>query len=481
MAVLKDTIAKLANAKAEQVQAWKDTQGMELADYGALTTAVNDLQRGELDNELSNLEATEGAEPPAEFKEKLLAAVKDTEEILNGVETIRSNSFKDINIIYCKPKATGGSSVNSFQGCAWLYIAEGIDASNSVDASRMFSGCRRLRVVEFTNDSLSKTTNFSETFYNCAQLRRIVIPAPWTALKSAIRAFSGCSSLEHIDIPDGSLANLNDGRYMFNCKSLKELTFPAGALAAVTDASSMFSGCSSLTSLTLPEGSFSKATTVSYLINGCKGIETFAFPEGSLVDTTGFSGVFQNCTSLKSVTFPAGSCSKGISMTLIFAGCTSLTTFTFPENGMASCLYAYNMIGSSGLTSLGNLDLSAIALTKAQLTSAGISTSVQVNSHFAAAAKITYGSQKNLTDCILHGTLYKSGARVDLLPNLDGPSVLSWVKALYDWNTNAEGKETDDTTHALYISAAQQELLLEQEGGDEAMANAMEYGWTLEG
>lgn len=507
MAVLKDTIAKLANAKAEQVQAWKDTQGMELADYGALTTAVNNLQRGELDNELSNLEATEGAEPPAEFKENLLAAVKDTEEILNGVETIKNSSFKGTNIVYCKPKATGGSSVESFKDCSWLYIAEGIDASNSVDVSRMFSGCRRLRVVEFINDSLSKTTNFLEAFYNCAQLRRIVIPAPWTALKSAIRAFSGCASLEHIDIPDGSLANLTDSRYMFQCKSLKELTFPAGALtklvnadyficgcssltsltlpegslASVTTANSMFFGCSSLTSLTLPEGSFSKATTVSYLISGCKGIETFAFPEGSLVDTTGFTGVFQNCTSLKSVTFPAGSCSKGISMSLIFSDCTSLTTFTFPENGMASCLYAFNMIGGSGLTSLGNLDLSAIALTKAQLTSAGISTSAQVATHFAQAAKITYGSQKNITDCILHGTLYKSGARVDLLPNLDGPSVLSWVKALYDWNTNAEGKETDDTTHTLYISAAQQELLLEQEGGDEAMANAMEYGWTLEG
>ena len=483
MAVLKDTIAKLANAKAEQVQVWKDTQGMELADYGALTTAVNNLQRGELDNELSNLEATEGAEPPAEFKEKLLAAVKDTEEILNGVETIKNSSFKGTNIVYCKPKATGGSSVDSFSGCSWLYIAEGIDASSSVDdVSRMFSGCQRLRVVEFINDSLSKTINFLEVFYNCVQLRRIVIPAPWTALKSAIRAFSGCASLEHIDIPDGSLANLTDGRYMFSgCSSLTSLTLPEGSLASVTAASSMFSGCSSLTSLTLPEGSFSKATTVSYLISDCKGIETFAFPEGSLVDTTGFTGVFQNCTSLKSVTFPAGSCSKGLSMSLIFSGCTSLTTFTFPENGMASCLYAYNMIGSSGLTSLGNLDLSAIALTKAQLTSAGISTSTQVATHFAQAAKITYGSQKNITDCILHGTLYKSGARVDLMPNLDGPSVLSWVKALYDWNTNAEGKETDDTTHTLYISAAQQELLLEQEGGDEAMANAMEYGWTLEG
>ena len=482
MAVLKDTIAKLANAKAEQVQAWKDTQGMELADYEALTTAVNNLQRGELDNEMSNLEATEGAEPPAEFKEKLLAAVKDTEEILNGVETIKNNSFKGTNIVYCKSKATGGSSVESFKGCSWLYIAEGIDASSSVDVSRMFSGCRRLRVVEFINNSLSKTTNFLEAFYNCTQLRRIVIPAPWTALKSAIRAFSQCHSLEHIDIPDGSLANLTDGTYMFNgCSSLTSLTLPEGSLASVTAASSMFSGCSSLTSLTLPEGSFSKATTVSNLINGCKGIETFAFPEGSLVDTTGFTGVFQNCTSLKSVTFPAGSCSKGKCMTLMFSGCTSLTTFTFPENGMASCLYAYNMIGSSGLTSLGNLDLSAIALTKAQLTSAGISASTQVATYFAQAAKITYGSQKNITDCILHGTLYKSGARVDLLPNLDGPSVLSWVKALYDWNTNAEGKETDDTTHTLYISAAQQELLLEQEGGDEAMANAMEYGWTLEG
>lgn len=233
--------------------------------------------------------------------------------------------------------------------------------------------------------------------------------------------------------------------------------------------------------MTFPAGSISKATYCASLFNGCKSLESVTFPEGALANANNLNSAFYNCTSLISATFPAGSCSKSVNMTSIFVGCTSLTTFTFPENGMASCLYAYNMIGSSGLTSLGNLDLSAIALTKAQLTSAGISTSTNVDSHFAAAAKITYGSQKNLTDCILHGTLYKSGARVDLLPNLDGPSVLSWVKALYDWNTNAEGKETDDTAHTLYISIAQQELLLEQEGGDEALANAMEYGWTLEG
>ncbi len=534
MAVLKDVTTMLANTKAAQVQAWKDAQGMELADYGALTVAVNNLQRGKLDSELSNLEATEGAEPPTEFKEQLLAAVKNTEKALNSVETVGNNSFKSSDIVYCKSKTTDGSMVDSFNGCSCLYLVEGLDASAILDLTRAFKSCRRLRSVEFTNDSLSKTTNFLEAFYQCSRLRYITFPAPWHALKSAIRAFAGCSKLERVDILDGSLVNLTDGRYMFNdCNSLKELKFPAGALANlvsadimfsgcssltsltlpegslanvttagsmfsgcssltsltlpegslanVTTANNMFSGCSSLTSLTLPEGSFSKVTTVSNMLNNCKGIETFAFPEGSLVDTRDFTGVFQSCTSLKSATFPVGSCSKGVSMSLIISGCTSLTTFSFPENGMASCLYAYNMIGGTNITSLGNLDLSAIALTKSQLTTAGVATSANVTTYLAQAAKIVYGGQAALTDCILHGTLYKSGARVDLLPNLDGPSVLSWVNALYDWTTNAENKETDDTTHTLYISSAQQELLLEQEGGDVALINAMEYGWTLEG
>ena len=166
-------------------------------------------------------------------------------------------------------------------------------------------------------------------------------------------------------------------------------------------------------------------------------------------------------------------------MTSMLNGCSSLSTFTFPEGGTASCLYVYGLIANTTITSLTNLDLSGLALTQAQLISSGIALQNQVDAYFVREMHITTGTHTALTSCPLSGTLYKSGVKLTILPNLDGASLLSWVNALYDWVTNSENKTTDDTSHVLYMSDDQQTTLLSYDGGEDAYLAATDKGWDF--
>lgn len=533
MAVLKDVIDRLAAAKAAQVNAWQEAQGVQKVDYDELTAAVSSLSRGTLDNELSNLSSTEGAEPTDEFKEYLLASVKNTASTLASVETIGYQSFNESDIVYCPTKACGANVSYAFNSCTWLYVVEPLDLSNVTSMQSFMYKCSKLRRLTFTGSSFSKVTGAVDAFNGCSSLESITIPeGAFAVLTSAHRMFNGCKALKSITLPEGAFANLAqaynlfascqtltsialpegscskilNGEAMFtSCTSLQEMTFPSGSMAVATNVASMFKDCTSLTSVSIPDGAFVAATAVNSMFSGCKSLtsvtfpsgslaaatscrsmfyacvalESVTFPEGGLAKATSLNSAFFNCSSLTSLTLPEGSCSKVYNMTSMLNGCSSLSSFTFPEGGMASCLNVYGLIANTTITSITNLDLSGLALTHAQLVSSGVAPQNQVDAYFVREMHITAGTHTALTSCPLSGTLYKSGVKLTLLPNLDGASLLSWVNALYDWVTNSENKTTDDTSHILYMSDAQQSTLLSYDGGEDAYLAATDKGWDF--
>lgn len=533
MAVLKDVIDRLAAAKAAQVNVWQEAQGVQKVDYDELTAAVSSLSRGTLDNELSNLSSTDGAEPTDDFKEYLLAAVKDTAKKLAAVETIGFKSFNESDIVYCPTKACSTDVQYAFNSCTWLYVVEPLDLSNVTSMQNFMYKCIKLRSLTFTGSSFSKVTGAVDAFNGCSSLESITIPeGAFAALTIAHRMFNGCKALKSITLPEGAFANLAqaynlfascqtltsialpegscskilNGEAMFgSCTSLQEMVFPEGSMAVATLANSMFNGCYSLTSVTIPEGAFAAVTAINSMFSGCKllksvvfpsgslslatncssmfygcvALDSVTFPEGGLANATNMNSMFFNCSSLTSLTLPEGSCSKVYNMTSMLNGCSSLSTFTFPEGGTASCLYVYGLIANTTITSLTNLDLSGLALTQAQLISSGVASQNQGDAYFVREMHITTSTHTALTSCPLSGTLYKSGVKLTLLPNLDGASLLSWVNALYDWVTNSENKTTDDTSHVLYMSDDQQTTLLSYDGGEDAYLAATDKGWDF--
>ena len=421
MDVLSD-IKALAVAKGEQVQAWKEEQGVIKADYNELTAAVSALSIGDLDKEIIKLTNLSGAEMPDEVKENLLSAVKSTEETISAVTSLGAKTFQDADIVYCHTLPVSGTSLSGvFEGCHNLFFCEPLTLSGIKSVSGMFSECACLTHTELSG--MDSVTDMSNMFANCGALTTVAFNDGLSNATTMFNSFIGCTSLQEITFPDGSLTALTSMIHTFDgCKSLTNVSFASGSLTEVTSLHDCFYGCSSLSSLTLPEGAMAAVTTMQYCFN--------------------------NCSSLSSLTLPEGSLKKNLTAYLMLSGC-------------------------SKLTKVENFTLQGVALTAASYTDSS-----------AYKNAIDFRPPSSLVDFEYVGTLYRSGVTLKNCPNLTAKSLFSWAAALYDWETNSESLTTDDTEHVLYMTAAQQATLTAYEGdgtmaGEDVCEQLMSYGWEL--
>ena len=421
MDVLSD-IKALAVAKGEQVQAWKEEQGVIKADYNELTAAVSALSIGDLDKEIIKLTNLSRAEMPDEVKENLLSAVKSTEETISAVTSLGAKTFQDADIVYCRTLPVSGTSLSSvFSGCHNLFFCEPLTLSGIKSVSGMFSECACLTHTELSG--MDSVTDMSNMFANCGALTTVAFNDGLSNATTMFNSFIGCTSLQEITFPDGSLTALTSMIHTFDgCKSLTNVSFASGSLTEVTSLHDCFYGCSSLSSLTLPEGAMAAVTTMQYCFN--------------------------NCSSLSSLTLPEGSLKKNLTAYLMLSGC-------------------------SKLTKVENFTLEGVALTAASYTDSS-----------AYKNAIDFRPPSSLVDFEYVGTLYRSGVTLKNCPNLTAKSLFSWAAALYDWETNSESLTTDDTEHVLYMTAAQQATLTAYEGdgtmtGEGVYEQLITYGWEL--
>ena len=428
------TLKRLADAKSAQTKAWKDTQGLVTTDYDILTTQVAALRRGELDGEMSVLRDLDGAEMPDTVRNQILESVKNNEQTVSSVETLSTESFYGSDIIYVKGiPATGSNLSRAFANCYSLYAVLGVSFVNAKHANELFKNCFSLRAIKLS---------------------------------------------------DGDFAEAGIVNSLFDaCKSITRLTLPSGSFAVATDARSVFYGCTSLTGLTLPDGSFGAVTSITSIFQNCSSLTSLTFPDGSLGQCETASNIFFGCKALKSVTLPATFSAKSINNA--FLNCSSLTSIDL--HGMTrQVVHMYRLFnGCILLKSVTGLDLSGVALTVDDLLNAniGITTSGAEESFSIVVQYLFYGCN-SLSDCRLSGILYKSGVNLKLAKMLSAESLYSWVKALYDWETNKDGKTTDDEDHVLYMSESQQQTLTDYTGengenGEDAYLEAIAKGWTI--
>ena len=428
------TLKRLADAKSAQTKAWKDTQGLVTTDYDILTTQVAALRRGELDGEMSVLRDLDGAEMPDTVRNQILESVKNNEQTVSSVETLSTESFYASDIIYVKGiPATGSNLSRAFANCYSLYAVLGVSFVNAKHANELFKNCFSLRAIKLS---------------------------------------------------DGDFAEAGIVNSLFEaCKSITRLTLPSGSFAVATDARSVFYGCTSLTGLTLPDGSFGAVTSITSIFQNCSSLTSLTFPDGSLGQCETASNIFFGCKALKSVTLPATFSAKSINNA--FLNCSSLTSIDL--HGMTrQVVHMYRLFnGCILLKSVTGLDLSGVALTVDDLLNAniGITTSGAEESFSIVVQYLFYGCN-SLSDCRLSGILYKSGVNLKLAKMLSAESLYSWVKALYDWETNKDGKTTDDEDHVLYMSESQQQTLTDYTGengenGEDAYLEAIAKGWTI--
>ncbi len=174
-----------------------------------------------------------------------------------------------------------------FMGCGALKSAT-VNAAAAI-GDNMFSLCDELSAVTF---GTATTAIGTRSFYRCASIEAVTLPASLTAIGDS--AFALCTGLSGIEIPEGVTAV--GGRCFYDCEALEAATLPS---TLETIGASAFDGCAALKELAIPD----LITTIpANLCNGCRALESVTLPASVKVIA---DGAFSLCDSLKAITVPA--------------------------------------------------------------------------------------------------------------------------------------------------------------------------------
>ena len=203
--------------------------------------------------------------------------------------------------------------------------------NNLTDCSFMFSGCEKIKYIDFYNFDTSNIKNMSYMFNWCKSLNSLSDISKWITnnVKDMNYMFSFCESLNPLpdiskwntnnvtnmsgmfsfceslnslpDISKWNTSNVNNMSWIFNyCKSLKSLPdISKWNTSNITNMSYMFSFCESLNSLPdISEWNVSNVNDMSYMFNWCSLLN--ALPDISkwnTSNTTKMSWMFDGCKS----------------------------------------------------------------------------------------------------------------------------------------------------------------------------------------
>ena len=159
-----------------------------------------------------------------------------------------------------------------------------------------FRGCTELTRVIIEcgfNDRIGVTSIGKYAFYDCPQLKEVILPDGITEIKEY--TFANCTSLDSIDIP----VNVTTiGEHAFdNCKSLSEIDLPYQVSSVGSYA---FADCSTMTNITLPA---SLKSISDHVFFRCLGIAEVVIPNST---TSIGESAFQSCNTMKRLVLGEG-------------------------------------------------------------------------------------------------------------------------------------------------------------------------------
>lgn len=299
--------------------------------------------------------------------------------VMNGVETIETNAFKDcyslVNITI--PESTTAINKGAFANCYKLIEVQNLSSLKITEYSESNGGVAEHAANVYEGNSGSKLTRDTSTglvvydgymlvdyfgtnqnvtlpstiyqindyaFYNNETIRTITLNT--SIIKLGVSAFMNCINLQSIVIP-------TDTQYIFentfngcinltevtlhdnittiessafkNCAKLEEITLPNNS-KFTTIAPSVFEGCASLKNVVIPE---TINTLGANAFKGCEGLEEITLSNKiQIINQSAFEG----CSSLKEITLPSALVNINAKA---FMDCTSLETvnFTMDDEG----------------------------------------------------------------------------------------------------------------------------------------------------
>ncbi len=158
-------------------------------------------------------------------------------------------NLKILNIaVFRTPKAE--TFYGMFSGCESLtsLTLNNFDTRNVHDFRNMFSGCKSLEMLDIRNFNVHSAVKYAKLFDERCNSYLAWAPPGISGM------FSGCESLSSLDLRSFRTGRINDFSEMFmNCKNLRTLQLSSGfVIRSDAETDRMFAGCDKLDKTGLP-------------------------------------------------------------------------------------------------------------------------------------------------------------------------------------------------------------------------------------
>ena len=170
----------------------------------------------------------------------------------------------------------------------------------------MFTGCNRLKEVDFTNTDLSNVTIMGGVWGDCTSLTSINFANVDTSnVTTMMGLVDSCTALETIDLSMFNTSKVTDFAYMFHgCTSLTSIDLSNFDTTSLTDMYQMFTDCSNLKTANLSSFNTSKVIDFSRLFKNCSKLESVDMRNivsTNITTTANYGEMFYGCLNLKTI------------------------------------------------------------------------------------------------------------------------------------------------------------------------------------
>jgi hypothetical protein len=227
--------------------------------------------------------------------------------------------------------------IGSLQGCPVLEAYYGDSTQNATPLNFLSQGVNVSQVGLYNYLQFVKLPatvswgSWSNMFYGCVSLLKVVMPTSNSAASQYSNAFSYCNDLLEITFPSNSTGILSLSQTFTGCSNLRSVTFPT-TLNACSNISFCFQNCFNLRSVTLP--SINGCNNFQLTFYACYQLEWVKFTSmptlgGSIL----FGSAFSTCFNLQNVYFPAtGTAASIYDFNGTFSACYQLKSIVLPSN-----------------------------------------------------------------------------------------------------------------------------------------------------
>ena len=174
--------------------------------------------------------------------------------------------------------------------------------SNLIDCGYMFSGCKNIIKINFSNFNSKTITYMKYMFHECENLEDINLFSFDTHnVTDMSYMFFGCKKLKYLDLTSFDTHNVTDMSYMFYCCGcLNNLDLSSFNTNNATNMKNMFYECKNIKSLNISSFDTKNVNDMSYMFFGCRSLTNLDLSFFNLENVSNVKGIFSGSEKLLS-------------------------------------------------------------------------------------------------------------------------------------------------------------------------------------